>query len=310
MINEKTSNGIPELCINDFNKNSSGFCIITVEELQKEFHQIVFNSHRLTYYQLVLITGGSGFFRIDMKKYNLKPRTLFPVSKGQIENIELADNVNGFAILFSDEFICKYPDDFAWINNLQLFNHQSDSLLIDLSEPEYEELLILLKKMGLDFKTEDDFAKDEILLNSLKTFILKAERIKRFKMQDETIDVGDLSYLIKFKKMLEENFGCSRSVSFYSDSLNITCKKLNQVTSQYWGKPAKQVIEERVLLETKRLLIHTCQSIKEIGNSLGFIDPTNFNKFFKKYAKVTPAEFRTSKKKYLYHKTALNNHSH
>jgi AraC family transcriptional regulator, transcriptional activator of pobA len=158
-----------------------------------------------------------------------------------------------------------------------------------------------MEKMKLEYDMDEDFVRNEIILNMIKTFLLLAERKMRNKLNDHKSEISDVNCLMKFKMELENNYKSSRSVSFYSNLLCITPRKLNQITLNYWGKSTKHVIEERVLLETKRLLVHTNQTVKEIGNTLGFDDPTNFNKFFKKYIQRTPAEFRNiSKKKYLH----------
>ena len=59
------------------------------------------------------------------------------------------------------------------------------------------------------------------------------------------------------------------------------------------GRTAKEMIDERVALEAKRLLAHTCSSLAEIGCQLGFSEATNFVKFFKRTAGMTPSTFRS-----------------
>ncbi|WP_443216704.1 helix-turn-helix domain-containing protein [Scytonema sp. HK-05] len=53
------------------------------------------------------------------------------------------------------------------------------------------------------------------------------------------------------------------------------------------GKTARSFIVERILLEAKSLLTHTELDIAEISHNLQFDEPTNFSKFFKKYAGLT-----------------------
>ena len=72
-------------------------------------------------------------------------------------------------------------------------------------------------------------------------------------------------------------------MKFYASNLGITEKRLNIATSKILGKTVKQFIDERVMLEAKRLLIHSTESIKIIGYSLGFEEPTNFIKYFKNH---------------------------
>ncbi|MEN9701160.1 MAG: hypothetical protein RIR55_475, partial [Bacteroidota bacterium] len=70
-------------------------------------------------------------------------------------------------------------------------------------------------------------------------------------------------------------------------------KKLNKSTLKVLGKSPKVLIDERVVLEAKRLLAHTTSSIKEIGFELGFDEPTNFIKYFRKHVASTPIDFRS-----------------
>lgn len=290
-------NGIHKIEINNFQSNSNGCLFIDLNEFLNKHSEILFEPHRLGYYQMVFVSGGTGNVWIDSNRYSLTHGSIFALSRGQIELLEASSALSGFAVLFSEEYINKYPGDVGWMNNLKLFDHFSVPVVIDLCEEECNEFIILFDKIGYEYKTENDFAKDEILMSFLKTLLLKSERIKREKIKNIANNSGDLHYLNQFKNKLEENFSCSRSVQYYAEQLNITSKKLNQITNDFWGRPTKQIIEERVLLETKRLLVHTDMTVKEIGTSLGFNDPTNFNKFFKRYIKSTPTKYRLSNNK-------------
>ncbi|MEM6431220.1 MAG: helix-turn-helix domain-containing protein [Deinococcota bacterium] len=46
-------------------------------------------------------------------------------------------------------------------------------------------------------------------------------------------------------------------------------------------------------MEAKRLLTHTTLSAAEVGYQLEFDDPGYFNRFFKREAGLTPAQFQT-----------------
>jgi AraC family transcriptional regulator, transcriptional activator of pobA len=94
---------------------------------------------------------------------------------------------------------------------------------------------------------------------------------------------------------LEDNFRSTQKVNFYTDSLNLTYNSLARYTSNYCKKTPKEIISERLVLEIKRLLSSTSKPIKEIAYQLGFDEPTNLVKYFKKYTGVTPSEFRKEK---------------
>jgi transcriptional regulator, araC family len=92
--------------------------------------------------------------------------------------------------------------------------------------------------------------------------------------------------------LLETHFSIQHQLAFYSDALSCHEKTLNQTCRQYAGLTAKQFINQRILLESKRLLAYTKASVKEIAWQLGFEEATHFGKFFKKEMPKTPLAFR------------------
>ena len=69
-------------------------------------------------------------------------------------------------------------------------------------------------------------------------------------------------------------------------------KNAEPTCRQYAGQTAKQFVNQRILLESKRLLAYTETSVKEIAWQLGFEEATHFGKFFKKEMQKTPLTFR------------------
>jgi AraC-like DNA-binding protein len=80
--------------------------------------------------------------------------------------------------------------------------------------------------------------------------------------------------------------------NYYAKRMCITHKRLNQATTMVLGKTPKEIIDNRILLAAKPLLAHTSENVKEIAFDLGFEEPTNFIKYFRKHNKYTPIEFR------------------
>lgn len=74
--------------------------------------------------------------------------------------------------------------------------------------------------------------------------------------------------------------------------MGCSAKTLTRAAREVAGVQAKTFITRRITLEAKRLLAHGASSIALIGERLGFEDPTNFVKFFKREAGCTPGEFR------------------
>ena len=95
--------------------------------------------------------------------------------------------------------------------------------------------------------------------------------------------------------MVDDRYSEWHQVQDYAAKIHITPKHLSQTVKQITGRSAKNMIQDRLELEAKRMLLHTELSIKEISFQLGFEDPLYFSGFFKKRAGVSPSSFRHTK---------------
>ncbi|RYZ68648.1 MAG: AraC family transcriptional regulator, partial [Proteobacteria bacterium] len=79
---------------------------------------------------------------------------------------------------------------------------------------------------------------------------------------------------------------------FYAQKMKLTAKALTMRVSRGLGKSARAVVQERILLEAKRLLTYSQHSIQVIAERTGFEDANYFTRFFKAHIGTTPSEFR------------------
>lgn len=95
-----------------------------------------------------------------------------------------------------------------------------------------------------------------------------------------------------FNVLVEEHFKTHRQVADYAGRMNRSPKTITNIFSLHSDKSPLQIIHERLILEAKRLLLYTDKSSKEIAAELGFDDPSQFSKFFKKYTNIPAQQFR------------------
>jgi len=55
-------------------------------------------------------------------------------------------------------------------------------------------------------------------------------------------------------------------------------------------------LQNKVIIETKRLLIHTEMTVTEIADFMNFTDQSYFTKYFKKACGLTPLQYRKAKR--------------
>ncbi|CAI8946065.1 helix-turn-helix domain-containing protein [Pseudomonas sp. IT-P176] len=99
-------------------------------------------------------------------------------------------------------------------------------------------------------------------------------------------------YLNGFIQLVEENYRQHVKVEDLARRLGISVSHLNGTCRELAGQPALQIMHERQLLEAKRMLTYTSMTIYEMSDLLGFSDPTNFTRLFRRRVGISPKAFR------------------
>lgn len=246
---------------------------------------------RLHSYLIVLFTKGKGRHSVDFASYPYQERTLLFVAENQVHQWEINTENDAFVLAFSKEFLYKSSQDREVLESYRIFDYSLQTPTLALENEDYQRFLTLFQELKHEFdQPEVDAFKHDIYRNLLRTILLLAERRKRSEAQPTVL--AQYGEFARFREQVEADFSRTRNVQDYATTLGYSPKKLNQVTQVILSKNAKLFVDERVILEIKRLLIHTNLSIKEIADRTGFDEPTNLVKFFKRYTRQTPMAFR------------------
>ena len=267
------------------------FEIVDIAKLYKEFKNTLTTTHRTGFYHIIWFQQGNPTHLVDFNPIKIKPNTLLFLNKDTVQRFDDKSKFGGEAILFTDSFFCKTEADTKFLRNSILFN---DLFSVSQIQVKKQSKLFagLLQQMTNELQDIKDNSQADILQNLLHNFLLYSERERRKQNFTEIKKGADLDYVMLFKDLLETGYKNQKQVNYYAKEIIITEKRLNQATTKVLGKTPKEIIDDRIMLEAKRILAHTTESVKEIGYDLGFDEPTNFIKYFKKHSKFTPTEFR------------------
>lgn len=78
----------------------------------------------------------------------------------------------------------------------------------------------------------------------------------------------------------------------YAELLFVTPKNLSKKIGLISKSTPNDIIKDRIILESKRLLAHTKMTVKEIAYSLNYEDDAYFVRFFTKNTGISPLSFR------------------
>src|SRR5690606_11308553 len=144
-----------------------------------------------------------------------------------------------------------------------------------------------------EYYKKSRFFHDMIRLN-LKMLLVELERKYNKKPMQHLMKYQE-NQVQKLEVLIEENYKEHRSVSRYADMMNVSIMQLNTLCKKAFAKPPSDLIQERVMLGAKRLLVHSDYAVCSISEILNFTDSSYFIRVFKRVTHMTPEQFRMNK---------------
>ncbi|MCD8165039.1 MAG: AraC family transcriptional regulator [Bacteroides sp.] len=243
---------------------------------------------RADFYQIIWLTQGTATFTVDFREIEIKAGEIFIISANQVYGFNVISSYEGKMILFTSSFFTQTELDARILHTSELLNPVNLNRIVRLNETFPESIARILKS---EVKQPTDFFQPYIAQNLLSALLLMCERV----LTQDTSPLfhrKDLTIGRIFSDEVEKYFKTEHLVLFYQDKMAIGEKLLSQEVKKMTGQTPKNYIDNRIILEAKRLLTYSSMSVKEISLELGFDEPTNFNKFFRKNVGITPVTFR------------------
>ena len=250
--------------------------------------------HVHPFYEIVWFRKGGGVHTVDFTDYEVVDNSIFFIAPGQIHSFGNMHDAEGYVIKICSHLLNHQSFTESVLLKYNVFNTY-DSVPFKRIPAESAAAIAEIVEMIEEEATKSDDLGHEDYLLSLVTLLLVS--IERSKLEQDgpvfsTTRIPHRTFLA-FRQAIEQNFRSLHTVKEYADLLNITTKTLTNYVSECSRFSPLEMINNRIILEAKRLLRYSDLMVKEIAAELGFDDPSYFNKFFKRLAKCTAAEYRT-----------------
>ncbi len=265
-------------------QNGEGIFISTMSVADTDLFEDVKHSHRDDYHLFSLQLEGTTSIEIDFQKYTIEPSSIFYIHPNQVHRVVSFENVSFSSLAITNASLSqenlKLLEEITPVKPLLLPEEKLSmvsevvSLCLKFSERKEEKLYHSLLKDSCN-----------VLVSLVASYYLEethsADKLSRF----ETITKS-------FKAILERNFSTIKKPTEYAQLLNISTPYLNECIRNTTGYSVTHHIQQRIILEAKRLLYHSDNSVKEIASDLGYDDYPYFSRLFTKVAGISPLAFR------------------
>lgn len=234
------------------------------------------------YFEIIYLLEGEGFHQIESEQFKISTPEFYILKPGQLHYWQFTSVPKGFVVMLRLTFFDKFKE--AETINLirQLFEISQVSIPKDYSPTP------ILEEIYSEYLNGETLS-IQLVKTYLKALILKVIQLANLHSSSTSLNS---SLFNKFNLLLTKELPRIIRVKDFAKELGTTPQNLNAVCRKQVGKSASELINSQLMLEAKRYILHTDMTISEIAYKLLFNDPSYFVKFFKKWEKITPAEFR------------------
>lgn len=236
---------------------------------------------RIDFQCFIYVRSGSYTHVVDLETYELADHSCLMISPGQVHRFGPPSDWTGWMLIVSGHHVSDATR--------ELPAH------IRLSREHAGAVAELFERMAADATLSVDRQRLMQLL-ALQTAVLVGrialgvDAATANRLDDPTL----LSRYRDYRAAVDAEYHRWHLVAPYARSLGCSAKSLNRACRAIADVSAKEVIIDRIVLEAKRLLALTDDTVGAISQQLGFDETTNFIKYFRRETGTIPTAFRAS----------------
>jgi AraC-like DNA-binding protein len=231
--------------------------------------------HRPSFPVLILAHAAGGTHTVDFSEVSFEAGRMLRILPGQVHRWETALPVDATLVLSrSANGFAHLPTPMAPSGDLSPSSEATALALVDALRAE-------------QLRFAGDAASVTLMTRMFSTLEALFTRAQKHEWPTQLPPL-----FVAFRAAVEQDLSVRNSVAHYAEQLGYSERTLSRACRQATGLTAKGLLVERLVLEAKRLLVHTDEPAASIANQLGFSEATNFQKFFVRCTGQRPSEFR------------------
>ncbi|MBT9304975.1 helix-turn-helix domain-containing protein [Pseudomonas sp. TAE6080] len=233
--------------------------------------------------QLLYVYKGQAQLEIEGQRTTLTESTLQVLPPLCVHGFRFAEDVEGFVVTLAAPLVAHLQGQLgSAVDSLSALGNYPAG-----KDSDY--LNSLFARLQNEYN--DDFPSRDMMMHALVSVLLvwiSRQAIQRRHPRAPR----SREYFRHFTQLVEQHYREHPKIEDLAHKLGISVSHLNGTCRELGGQPALQIMHDRQLLEAKRLLTYTSMTINEMSDVLGFSDPTNFSRLFRRRVGFSPKAFR------------------
>jgi AraC family transcriptional activator of pobA len=267
--------------------HSGGIAVVSgVADSMSAAEEVAY-SHRHDYHIFLFVEQGTVTMEVDFEQAKIKAPAILYIHPNQVHRImKISSGVLVHLIGMTSENLRS-----EYLDTLEKNINPAGTLNLGKADSQFfiQAATFCSTIAGLP----DVNQMQTILRDACNTFV--GLMISRYLAKGEARGIANRFDAIarQFNQLLDVHYANLKRPSDYASLLNISTAYLNECVKTATGISVSGQIQNRIILEAKRLLYHSDNSIKQIAVMLGYADYAYFSRLFTNIVKMTPTAFRS-----------------
>lgn len=243
--------------------------------------------HRDAHYLLLLSTRGRCTLALDFERVEVAAPALALVLPDQVHQFLDSRDLQGWGVSFDPVLL---DDGFR-----QVLAHGGRGLWALGPHPAFCRAAVGLLKLLADVQAAPPDAYTGSTAHALLTALLGRLAGQLLAAPEAALQARESrgAHIEQaFGELLRQHFKEWKQPARYAAALAVSVAHLTDTLKDRTGRSASAHIQQRGLLEAKRLLYFTDLSVREVGYAVGYDEPVYFGKLFRRATGTTPQRFR------------------
>ncbi|MEV5597982.1 helix-turn-helix domain-containing protein [Streptomyces sp. NPDC052496] len=236
---------------------------------------------RPDFHVLALVTEGRGTHEADFQHHQLHEGSVVWIRPGVVHRWSDIDRLDGPLILFQPGFL---PDP-------GLESAGASTVCWRLSSQAFALAVLAAEHLEREHRTavrSPRLASSALLSHLLAALVLRVLPEASAPLPHNATGSRPLEIFRAYRTAVEEHFTEWHQVADYAQEIGYDTRTLTRATRAATGAGAKAFLDQRILLEAKRLLAHSDLPVGSCAHRLGFRDTGNFTTFFRRQTGLAP----------------------
>lgn len=240
---------------------------------------------RADFHLLFLCTGGESSHVVDFVEYPLTTGTVLRIRPGQTHQYIDLTELSMLVVIWRAEHHPEPAGRPPW------FPGGPDPTRFVLMPDLAGRATTWIGELRAEQERFDGSARrTDLMLTILRGLLLLVEEGAGQRAEDTALPVA----YVELRERLEADLYERPSVQRLARQLGYSSRTLDRACQAVSGQTAREVVDERIRLELRRLLADETMPIGQVRRTFGFDEASNFTKYVRRVVGQTPLEFRQS----------------